>query len=82
MDANLVELRTALETAGIEFIDQNGDHPGVRLRRQSRQSLRGIEFIDENGGARECGYESGTRRRVKTFPTGGGDQIPYGSERT
>jgi hypothetical protein len=24
----------------------------------------GIEFIDENGGGPECGYESGTRRRV------------------
>jgi hypothetical protein len=25
----------------------------------------GVAFIDENGGARGCGYESGTKRRVR-----------------
>ena len=29
---NLVDIRTALEAAGIEFIDPNGGGPGVRLR--------------------------------------------------
>lgn len=33
---NLQAIRTALETAGIIFIDQNGNGPGVRLR--DRQS--------------------------------------------
>jgi hypothetical protein len=31
----LVALKTALETAGVEFIDENGGGPGVRL--QTRQ---------------------------------------------
>lgn len=29
---NLAAIRTALESAGVIFIDQNGDGPGVRLR--------------------------------------------------
>ena len=34
-------IRTALETAGIEFIDENGGGPGVRLRkRQASKSPR------------------------------------------
>jgi hypothetical protein len=34
-----VALRTALEAAGVEFIDENGGGPGVRLRK--RQSKKG-----------------------------------------
>jgi hypothetical protein len=35
----VLALRRALETAGIEFIDENGGGPGVRLRkRQARKS--------------------------------------------
>nr|WP_091524582.1 transcriptional regulator [Aquamicrobium aerolatum] len=30
--ANLAAIRTALEAAGVVFIDQNGNGPGVRLR--------------------------------------------------
>jgi transcriptional regulator with XRE-family HTH domain len=30
---NDMALRTALESAGIEFIDENGGGPGVRLRK-------------------------------------------------
>jgi transcriptional regulator with XRE-family HTH domain len=30
----LAEIRAALEAAGVEFIDQNGGGPGVRLRNQ------------------------------------------------
>lgn len=30
---NLTAIRTALESAGVIFIDQNGDGPGVRLRK-------------------------------------------------
>lgn len=33
--ANQIAIRRALEAAGVEFIDQNGGGPGVRLRRQS-----------------------------------------------
>jgi hypothetical protein len=36
--ANELAIRRALEAAGIEFIDQNGGGPGVRLR--NRQSKR------------------------------------------
>ena len=30
------KIRTALERAGIEFIDENGGGPGVRLRKRQR----------------------------------------------
>jgi predicted transcriptional regulator len=30
------KIRTALERAGVEFIDENGGGPGVRLRKASR----------------------------------------------
>jgi hypothetical protein len=34
-----MKIRSALETAGIEFIDENGGGPGVRLRkRQSKKA--------------------------------------------
>jgi hypothetical protein len=35
--ANEAALRKALETAGVEFIDENGGGPGVRLRKPTRQ---------------------------------------------
>src|SRR5215470_2406736 len=34
--ANDLSVRRALEAAGIEFIDENGGGPGVRLRRHQR----------------------------------------------
>jgi hypothetical protein len=34
--ANDLAIRRALETAGVEFIDENGGGPGVRLRRRTR----------------------------------------------
>ncbi len=34
--ANDLAVRHALESAGIEFIDENGGGPGVRLRKHSR----------------------------------------------
>jgi hypothetical protein len=36
--ANDLAVRRALETAGVEFIDENGGGPGVRLRKQQRKS--------------------------------------------
>jgi ribosome-binding protein aMBF1 (putative translation factor) len=33
--ANDLAVRRALETAGIEFIDENGGGPGVRLRKRA-----------------------------------------------
>ena len=33
--ANEAALRTALESAGVEFINENGGGPGVRLRKQA-----------------------------------------------
>jgi len=32
-DSTLAAIRAALEAAGVEFIDENGGGPGVRLRR-------------------------------------------------
>ena len=34
--ANSMAVRRALENAGIEFIDENGGGPGVRLRKRQR----------------------------------------------
>lgn len=33
---NVAAIRRALETAGVEFIDQNGGGPGVRLRKRRK----------------------------------------------
>jgi hypothetical protein len=35
--ATLVVLRQAFELAGVEFIDENGGGPGVRLRKRHRK---------------------------------------------
>jgi hypothetical protein len=35
--ANDLAIRRALETAGVEFIDENGGGPGVRLRKQHKK---------------------------------------------
>ena len=34
---NDAAVRRALETAGVEFIDDNDDGPGVRLRKRRKQ---------------------------------------------
>jgi hypothetical protein len=36
--ANDLAVRRALEGAGVIFIDENGDGPGVRLRKRSREN--------------------------------------------
>jgi hypothetical protein len=35
--ANDLAVRRALENAGVEFIDENGGGPGVRLRKRQRK---------------------------------------------
>jgi hypothetical protein len=35
--AAFINIRRALEAAGVEFIDENGGGPGVRLRKQSKE---------------------------------------------
>ena len=37
--ANDLAVRRALEAAGVEFIDENGGGPGVRLRKSGKQKL-------------------------------------------
>ena len=39
--ANDLAVRRALEAAGVEFIDENGGGPGVRLRKSAKASLLG-----------------------------------------
>ena len=39
--ANDRSVRRALESAGVEFIDENGGGPGVRLRKRQRGSTPG-----------------------------------------
>ena len=34
---NDLAIRSALEAAGVEFLDENGGGPGVRLRKRQRQ---------------------------------------------
>ena len=36
--ANEAALRAALESAGVEFIDENGGGPGVRLRKRQQST--------------------------------------------
>jgi hypothetical protein len=36
--ANDLAVRRALEAAGVEFIDENGGGPGVRLRKRARRN--------------------------------------------
>jgi transcriptional regulator with XRE-family HTH domain len=38
--ATLEVLRRAFEKAGVEFIDENGGGPGVRLRKSAKEKLR------------------------------------------
>jgi ribosome-binding protein aMBF1 (putative translation factor) len=38
--ANELAIRRALEMAGVEFIDENGGGPGVRLRERQRQKTK------------------------------------------
>ena len=38
--ANDLAIRRALEAAGVEFIDENGGGPGVRLRKRTKQEFR------------------------------------------
>jgi hypothetical protein len=54
---SVTAIRRALVRAGVEFIDENGGGPGVRLRKGSQKSAtsdlpfqRAVEFLDENGG--------------------------------
>jgi hypothetical protein len=42
--ANDLSVRRALESAGVEFIDENGGGPGVRLRK--RQAKKGGSMRD------------------------------------
>jgi hypothetical protein len=39
--ANELSIRRALEAAGVEFIDENGGGPGVRLRKAARAKPHG-----------------------------------------
>jgi hypothetical protein len=38
--ANDLAVRRALEAAGVVFIDENGEGPGVRLRKHSKEKSR------------------------------------------
>src|ERR1700720_523240 len=39
-NANDLAVRRALESAGVEFIDENGGGPGVRLRKSGKEQPR------------------------------------------
>jgi transcriptional regulator with XRE-family HTH domain len=44
---NLSAIRSALEGAGVVFVDENGDGPGVRLRK-AKPSAIGLQDIKAN----------------------------------
>ena len=50
--STIAKVRTALEAAGIAFIDPDGDGPGVRLRPSGPrdEGLRPEELTSENDG--------------------------------
>ena len=73
-----LECRRALESAGVEFIDENGGGPGVRLTASERSmptgnklavrralEAAGVELIDENGGG--PGVRLKTRRAARKW---------------
>jgi hypothetical protein len=37
-DETGIKIRSALESAGVEFIDENGGGPGVRLRKRHKKA--------------------------------------------
>jgi hypothetical protein len=39
-EANKEAIRTAIEKVGVEFIDENGGGPGVRLRKAGRKKTK------------------------------------------
>ncbi len=41
------KIGSALEAAGVEFIDENGDGPGVRLRKRSIAQARQVGLFRE-----------------------------------
>jgi transcriptional regulator with XRE-family HTH domain len=41
--ANDLAIRRALENAGVEFIDENGGGPGVRLRKPAKEKSRKLK---------------------------------------
>lgn len=45
---NLAAMRSALEAGGVIFIDENGDGPGVRLRRATAGALAPHELNASN----------------------------------
>ena len=53
--ANDLAIRRALESAGVQFIDENGGGPGVRLRKR-QQKKRLAQGVIANAGFRYDGY--------------------------
>jgi transcriptional regulator with XRE-family HTH domain len=43
---NLAAIKAALEAAGVIFVSENGDGPGVRLRRESALSKQALEAAE------------------------------------
>lgn len=40
---NLAAIRAALESAGVIFVAENGEGPGVRLRKESTRQQKAVE---------------------------------------
>src|SRR5665811_1833924 len=47
--ANELAIRRALEAAGVEFIDENGGGPGVRLRQRQRKNSPNSRTVNRIG---------------------------------
>jgi hypothetical protein len=82
--ANDLAIRHAFEAAGVEFIDENGGGPGVRLRtgRNKNGHNRPASGATHNS-AQGCGYESGIRKKIGsldgvTLVHAGNETNPFG----
>ena len=79
------KLQLAIETAGVEFMDENGGGLGVRFRRTEEKLCGGdmswngiilhkakecrVECIDEKGGGQRCALRKPPRKRLRDDPS-------------
>jgi hypothetical protein len=71
VENNLVAITNVLESAGVIFIDENGEGAGVRLRKQATQEEPADDlFIEYDQGTGECFATCGeTRKFLGVFET-------------
>ena len=56
---NLAAIKSALESAGVIFVDENGEGPGVRLRKRKT----GVDHPEPAGPATDAFKDGGCHRQ-------------------